>query len=278
MDFILNFVGVAVADFARSFRFYTEVLGVEARGAKEDWAFMETTGLIWELFGEGVPPPLDRAWGRGQANRPAIHVADVPRAIAELRARDVAFTGELERSRWGNRIELVAPEGIRWTLVEARDLPASASRYVRWPRTTLTPAASLPTSELRAPHLGWVEVKAHDVAGQRAFYRDVMELRPDDAGDGRVVCRQRPGEPLLFLEGGGQAAPEWRGDLTEGDPVVRSPVWLSFETADIGRADAHLRARGVQVLVDITERAWGGIDTIIADADGNPIQVVQYLA
>jgi len=39
-----------------------------------------------------------------------------------------------------------------------------------------------------------------------------------------------------------------------------------------------LRARGVGVLGDITERTWGGIDTIIADADGNPIQVVQYLA
>jgi catechol 2,3-dioxygenase-like lactoylglutathione lyase family enzyme len=278
MDFVLNFVGVVVADFARSFRFYTEVLGVQARDAKEDWAFMETTGLVWELFGEGVQPPVNRAWGRGQANRPAIHVADLPGAIAELRARDVAFSGELERSCWGDRIELVAPEGIRWTLVQARDLSASASRYVRWPQTAPAPAASLPASELRSPHLGWVEVKARDVAGQRAFYRDVIELRPDDAGDGRIVFRQRPGEPLLFLEGGGQAAPEWRGDPTASNPVVRSPVTLSFETADIGRADAHLRARGVHTLVGVTERTWGGIDTIIADADGNPIQVVQYLA
>jgi predicted enzyme related to lactoylglutathione lyase len=278
MDFVLNFVGVVVADFARSFRFYTEVLGVEAQDAKEAWAFMETTGLVWELFGEGVPPPPDRAWGRGQANRPAIHVADLPRAIAELRARDVAFAGELERRRWGDRIELVAPEGIRWTLVQARDLPAAASRYARWPRTVSALAASLSASELRTPHLGWVELKACDVAGQRAFYHDVMGLRPDDAGDGRVVCRQRPGEPLLFLEAGGQAAPTGRGELGEGDPVVRSPVWLSFETADIERADAQLRARGVRVLVDVTERNWGGIDTIIADADGNPIQVVQYLA
>ena len=60
MDFVLNFVGVVVADFARSFRFYTEVLGVEAQDAKETWAFMETTGLVWELFGEGVPPVLRR--------------------------------------------------------------------------------------------------------------------------------------------------------------------------------------------------------------------------
>jgi predicted enzyme related to lactoylglutathione lyase len=86
------------------------------------------------------------------------------------------------------------------------------------------------------------------------------------------------GGALLFLEGGGQAAPAGRGEPAEGDPVVRGPVWLSFETADIGRADAQLRARGVRVLVDVTERTWGGIDPIIADADGNPIQVVQYLA
>jgi catechol 2,3-dioxygenase-like lactoylglutathione lyase family enzyme len=43
MDFKLNFLGINVADFAQSYRFYTEVLGVEARDAKPDWAYFATT-------------------------------------------------------------------------------------------------------------------------------------------------------------------------------------------------------------------------------------------
>ena len=247
MDLTLNFVGVAIADFARSLRFYTETLGIGVRDVKEDWAALETAGLVWELFGEGFPPPADRAWGRRQWPGGA----DLPGAITALRARGVAFAGDVERSRWGDRIELVAPEGIRWALVQA-ETPASSPRH---------------------PHLRWVEMKAHDVAGQRAFYADVLGLRPEDAGDGRVVFRQRAGDPLLFLEGGGQPAPVWRGARAEG-----TPVRLSIETADIGRAAAWLQARGTRILVDVTERGWGGIDTIVADADGNPIQVVQYVS
>ena len=44
MDFVLNFVGVAVADFARSFRFYTEVLGVQAGAPRR-------TGRSWRRRG-----------------------------------------------------------------------------------------------------------------------------------------------------------------------------------------------------------------------------------
>ncbi len=271
MDFTLNFVGVAVADFARSLRFYTQILGVEARDAKENWAFLETTGLVWELFGEGGPPPGDRPWGRGRANRPAIHVVDLLGTISELQARGATFAGDVERSGWGDRIELVAPEGIRWSLVQVQELPSATLRDVGRPRPAPLEVAGSALG-LRHPHLGWVKTKAHDVAGQTAFFADVMVLRSEDAGDGRVVFRQRPGGALLFLEGGGQPAPAWRGGRTEGNPVR-----LSFETADIGRAATVLRARGARILVDVTEQDWGGIDMIVADGDGYPIQVVQYL-
>ena len=70
VDLKLNFLGITVADFEPSYRFYTEVLGIEARHSKPDWTYLETTGMTFELFSGGVPPTPDRSWGRG-ASHPA---------------------------------------------------------------------------------------------------------------------------------------------------------------------------------------------------------------
>jgi len=80
MDFKLNVLGVTVADFEPSYRFYAEVLRIEARHSKPDWAYLETIGMTFELFGlesselsafqRGVLPTPDQSWGRRQAIRP----------------------------------------------------------------------------------------------------------------------------------------------------------------------------------------------------------------
>ena len=58
---------------------------------------------------------------------------------------------------------------------------------------------------------------------------------------------------------------------------MQSPHFISFETDDIEQAAAYLRTRNVPIIQDLTRKDWGGIDMYIKDADGNPVQVVQYV-
>lgn len=251
VDLKLNFLGITVADFEASYRFYTEVLGIEARHSKPDWAYLETTGMTFELFSGGVPPTPDRSWGRGQAIRPSFQIADLRRTISDLRRKGVVFVGDIESTTWGERIEFIAPEGIRWTLAYAPDYPFGSS--------------------LRKPHLGWVEMKAHSLPAQQAFYADVMGLRPEESDHTQVIFQQGLGEPLLFLKPGGHPLPAIQSRML-------APLFISFETDNIERAAAWIKSHNVPVLTDITHREWGGIDFIITDVDGNPVQVVQYIA
>ena len=216
--------------------------------------------MTFELFGiespdlsashRGVLPIPDRSWGRNQTIRPSLQIADLESTVSDLRRKGVEFVGDIERTTWGERIEFTAPEGFRWTLAHASSYPFG--------------------SNMRKPHLGWVEMSAHDLAGQQAFYTGVMRLRPEEGDEGQVVFRQGSGQPLLFLEPGGQPLPAVENRM-------QSPHFISFETDDIEQAAAYLRTRNVPIVQDVTRKDWGGIDMHIKDADGNPVQVVQYV-
>jgi predicted enzyme related to lactoylglutathione lyase len=255
MNLKLNWLGIHVADFAAALRFYTEVLGLNATDVKPDWAYFATTGMTFELFGGGRPPVSGSKWGQGQAVRPGIQVADLRAMIAELRARGIQFTGEIEQTDFGEWIEFSGPENMRWTLVQA-------------------PAYSY-SSNLRQARLGWLELKVEHLIEQRNFYKGVLGLQPENNGAGCLVLRQGPGEPLLFLESGGQQAAPYQISQGMFQPLLSH--LMSFETDNIEAAAAWLKARQVPILIDITQKNWGGIDLYIADLDGNPIQVVQYV-
>lgn len=225
-----------------------------AKDAKPDWAFFETTGMTLELFSRGMPPAPDRAWGRGQAIRPSIHVADLQATIDGLQRKGVVFTSDIESSLWGEQIEFIAPERIRWSLAHAPAYPFG--------------------STLQKPHVGWVNMKVHHLGEQRAFYRDVMDLQLEDRTDGQVVFLQGRDGPRLLLERGGEEAPPLQ--VSQGLMRPAPPHMISFETDNIKQAAAQLKAQGVPLLLDVTHREWGGTDLLITDVDGNPIQVVQY--
>jgi predicted enzyme related to lactoylglutathione lyase len=149
-------------------------------------------------------------------------------------------------------MEFIAPEGIQWTLAHAPSYPFGTG--------------------LRKPHLGWIEMKVHNLPGQQAFYTDVMGLQPSDGDETQVIFRQELGEPLLFLEPGGQPLPAVQDQ-------VQAPLFIGFEVGNIEKAAAWIKSHEVPVLRDITtHQDWGGIDLFITDVDGNPIQVVQYFS
>lgn len=51
---------------------------------------------------------------------------------------------------------------------------------------------------------------------------------------------------------------------------------MSFEPPDICEAKGWLTEHGVSLLRDIESHDWAGTDLLIQDADGSPLQVVEY--
>jgi len=252
----LNWIGIHVADFEASLRFYTNVLGLNATDKKPDWAYIETTGMTFELFGGWSPPtPSQSAWGYGQSVRPGIQVANLNETVTVLRQRGVEFTGEIEKTAFGEMIEFMAPENKRWTLAYAPSLPFGLS--------------------LNKTHIGWIELKANRIAEQRTFYNKVLGLQPENGQGGKVILTQGLGEPILLLEPGGQQAAPFQIEQNTIQPMPSH--LMSVETDHIEEAAAWLKSQGVPILTEITHKDWGGIDLYITDPDGNPIQVVQYV-
>jgi predicted enzyme related to lactoylglutathione lyase len=252
MNMKLNFVGVWAAAFEAAFRFYTETLGLESSRSSPGWAWFDTRGMMFELFGGGLIDP-QRDWGRGQQVRPVLGVADLESATLDLRRRGVSLGDELTPGPWGRLRELTAPEGIRWALAEDSSLA--------------------PEPSLDNPHILGAEMKVHNLPAQRAFYSDVMGLQPElDAqvqlgpNHGRLRLNQQPGEPFLVLQPGATSA--------HSDPP---PVRLSFETRNIHQSADWLRQRRVRFINDVTEYPWG-TDLVVLDGDDSPVQIVQYPA
>ncbi|MBA3298798.1 MAG: VOC family protein [Thermoleophilaceae bacterium] len=87
----LDFVGVPSQDAERSRTFYVETLGLRAddHSRFEFWAG-ETCFGIWE------PENLGMEFAPQKNAQPALHVEDVAAAKAELEAKGVEFSGELD--------------------------------------------------------------------------------------------------------------------------------------------------------------------------------------
>jgi predicted enzyme related to lactoylglutathione lyase len=264
----MNFIGVTAADWHAACDFYTQRLGIgfkETNPALGNWAKLgagltdywsgKNRGMIFELFDGGPAGNKDRRWGHKQGFRPSIQVDHLDTMVAAAKARGVPFTGEIETTDWGRRIEFSAPDGVRWTLSEARGRPACA--------------------DLAMPFIGHIELKARDVAGQKAFYRDIMGLQLESETARRIILGQGPGKAWLTIEPGGEKQtnpPELAKEPTQGHPI-----FISFMTHHIDQVAARLRKSGVVILRDVTRHPdWEGTDLIIADVDGNAIQVVQY--
>jgi predicted enzyme related to lactoylglutathione lyase len=268
VDLKLNFLGINVTDYQPSYRFYSEVMGIRDTGIQPEWEGFAQLGMTWEeyfsaeakgmmfeLFNRKTQARRDSVWGNGQGFRPSIQVQDFEGTIAQMRERGLTFTGEVEQTMLGRRIEFIAPEGIRWSLAHAPSYPAGAT--------------------LHRPHIGWTESKIEDLKAQQSFYTEVMRLKVRDRDDDYCILEQGPLEPLLILESGGTAArslPGWSVDSS-----LQQPVLISFMTYDIHGAAAWLKDHKVTIVRDVAHHPdWGGTDIYIADPEGNRVQVVQY--
>lgn len=97
-----------------------------------------------------------------------------------------------------------------------------------------------------------------------AFYRDVLGL---------AIAREYPGGTVFFA---GQGLIEVAGHGSGGPAGGSGAIWL--QVRDAAKTQSQLRARGVDIVREARQEAWGLIEQWIADPDGVPIVLVEVPA
>jgi catechol 2,3-dioxygenase-like lactoylglutathione lyase family enzyme len=245
---------MAVHDVIAATDFYGKKLGLlyvenEAHGL---WRYFETQRTTFELFHAHPDRIHVNSWGNGQAFRPVILVDDLSSTAALL--QDKGITYSRSTSEFGAQIEMVGPEEFRW------GLEASPAIEVDWAH----------------PIVGGIELKVSDLMAQKSFYTEVFGLSIRSETNHAVHLKQSNGETWLrIVAGGTPTTPPFA--FGEEKPAFFYPIWISLETKDIKRANTWLQELNVTILHPLTyHEDWLGTDIILADLDGNPIQVVQY--
>ena len=261
-DFELNFAGVCAADWPSSFRFYTEALGIRTRSRRGNWALLgsgwdrylagRSRGLVFELFERGRRSSDVDA--EEQAIRLGIQVRDLEKSMAIASARGVHFASPIQAEGNIRRVEFMTPERIQWILWSA--------------------SGARPADDFSEPDITLAEIRVQDLRGQIAFYRDVLGMRIQGRQTSRIVLRQAPDGPQVVLKPGGRK--HVVDPIEMHEPAISQPVFLSFMTRNVRGAWAQLRDAGALMLQSIKHHDWGGTDLVVADADGNAVQVVEY--
>ena len=254
--FALSFMGMTVHNVEATVDFLTQCLGVRPVHTRSNWAMLSngwvdpvvegSLGLTWELFEASESAGIERF----QAVRPSFVVQRLAALTEELRERGVPLGEPSVDGKWGPSIELVTPEGTRLLLAEDFDDPGP--------------------KDLRRPQVGWVEVQTRDHSAQVEFYSRVFGLQREARGE-VVVLSQGPAAPSLRLLPSPLVVPA----QTSQPGLLDVPVWVSFETTNASAAASWFEDQAVVVLQQPRFRGFG-TEIVIADVDGNPIQVVDY--
>lgn len=254
-SFTLNWFGMAVQDVPATTDFYSKKLGFHFWQDEDKsllWRYFETRRMTFELFKAHSDRFDVKGWGNGQAFRPAILVNDLSAAVTRLQNQGVLLSHEI--SEFGHQIEITGPEEIRWSLIAGSDIE------IDWAH----------------PVIGGIELKAANLEAQKDFYTQIFGMVVEHQTDQVIHLTQPNGEAWLRIQAGGTST-SLQAVVNNPKPAFFFPIWISYETKDIKQANTWLQQQNVTIIRPITyHKDWEGTDIIIADVDGNAIQVVQY--
>jgi predicted enzyme related to lactoylglutathione lyase len=209
-------------------KFYGEQLGLPARANGPERVEFDTAGATLALH--AIPDPNQR----GVMFR--LLVDDVERRFRELGARGVRFEGSIQPVPGGRAAGLWDPEGTHLSLLSLDRGYESGG----------------------GPRVGTAIVNCRDLAGTKAFYRNVMGLHPStdtawwvefDTGETRLSLHPRLSAPGR-------------------DHHHARPVTWSIEVDDLMTWSDACRARGVSFPTAAHDTPYG-LMADIEDPDGN---------
>jgi catechol 2,3-dioxygenase-like lactoylglutathione lyase family enzyme len=105
--------------------------------------------------------------------------------------------------------------------------------------------------------LDFVAIPSQDAARAVAFYRDVLELRPDDKAQFEFWA----GDTCLAI---------WEPDKVGGSFAPQHNGQIAFHVEDVAAARAELEAKGVEFVGETVETRVCRMATF-HDPDGNPL-------
>ncbi|HWZ43297.1 MAG TPA: VOC family protein [Candidatus Saccharimonadales bacterium] len=250
MKFTLHFVGINIIKKSPSLRYYADFLQMRMEDNSDRTIIVpETTGMRVEIFApRGQSKVFDHPVA-SQTVRPCIHVRDLSKITAWLEKRGAMLGEGLEKTARGQRIELIAPDGVRWLVAQGRS-------YVEG-------------GGFRRPHVGSADLMVRSLKAQLRFYTDLLGMRISGEHEGQTMLRDRTSGIFLLV------AKERPSQTVSQHSLPVQPAFLSFQTADVAEAEQMLRSRGVTV-VQPTTTHYFGTDLLILDAEENVVQVVEY--
>lgn len=272
-EFELSFLGVCVPrnTWQSAFEFYTDTLGVRCHARDGHWAVLgagwdpyvhgRSRGLVWELFEGGEPDSADTRDPR-TVMTPAFRLRTPWTTVATLAEHGVRCDGM--DGPPGVHVGLTAPGGTAW---ELRGHPAAHA-----------------DSSLEMPEIFEVRLRVENMSRQIAFYRRLMGTpHPNTPPNSHALpssgSRGEPWDfqshvdgPRLRLVAGGHHRSS-AITRSHSDPALDQPAFLGFMARDLVGSVRRLKSEGVEILRDVTHHDWGGTDCILADADGNAVQV-----
>jgi catechol 2,3-dioxygenase-like lactoylglutathione lyase family enzyme len=244
---------MAVHDVAGATDFYCGKLGfafVEAE-ATDLWRYFETRRMTFELF-KANPDRLEvTAWGDGQAFRPLILVQNLSRTALMLEGQGVRFSYKETDS--SAQIEVAGPEGVRLGIAED----------------------SVVDTDWSHPIVAGIELKAVNLESQKTFYTTILGMLVDrETGSGVRLVQPNTDAWLHIVSGGKATRPLLEKDPEK--PAFFHPIWISFETKDVRSINQQLVGQTTFLRPLTYHEDWKGTDILLADADGNVVQIVQY--
>ena len=245
---------MAVHDFPAAAEFYSAKLGMvyTEDEALPFWRCFGTRRTTFELFLAHPDRVKVEAWGKGQAFRPVLLVRDLVSTEAWLNQQGISSTRSTSAAV--AQIEMTGPEGIRWGLTESADGATDRER----------------------PVIGGIELKTNNLEAQTDFYTRILGMQIQHQTNQGTLLNQHNSDTWLYIESGGTSAPSTT-EMAPESPAFLHPVWISFETQDARAANFWLQRQGISMLRPLTYHAdWKGTDSLLADADNNIVQVVQY--
>jgi len=116
---------------------------------------------------------------------------------------------------------------------------------------------------LRNPTIGAVVFFVRDLARSVAWYRDTLGLEPRtiEGHEGPFALAMAGSVELVFIRG--------------AEPVGRSPIVVFRLTSGIDAVVASLAAKGVEIVLPVSETPDGGLSSDFLDPDGHVLSVYQ---
>ena len=286
--FHFNFIGLCLQDFPGGVQFYTEQLGISP-------AMVHPNSPGWMMLLDGwrtsEPAQQMSAAEQFRAQRMAKKKKRGNFVMPGGKSRSAGKSARPSRQKAtvrGMLVELFTaklPEG--WT---ASDFEAAGRLSVFASLQDVSPFTDSIMGTIEGPEgVRWqvwqedgqpepwkargVRLRCAEIQPQVDFFQQVFEWKAMSTDETSGKLLQGEGMPTLDLK---QEVGLSVLKLPEGaNPLRVTPSWMSVETNDINAAEARFQELGVTILRPKTAQPYGGTDIVLADAEGNPVQVVQ---